>query len=123
MPTRFDALLRQADAIIDNMHGETFSYEPRLKGVNVRSQPDTSRAAIASLVAYFQDTGTRSSGPSRGEARHTKAWLSIAYNQRPADVKLGDQFTRLHDGRKYEVFDIDPHHNRNRTRYMVHEVS
>ena len=108
----FASLLGVADATLDTTFSEAFSFTPMREVRNGSPVVDTSRSAIASLAAIFDDRGLllalAPGAASTLERQSAGPMISVLASHLPQGVRRPDRFTRGLTGRAYEVRAVDP---------------
>lgn len=111
MPSLFESILAVTDDVVDVINGELFSFFPMKGIVNARFVPDSTRSAIPSLIAKWDDKGEMlNSGAGLGSPDRDSSLpkLLVMDKYLPEGVKNGDQFIRTRTGIKYIVKHVDP---------------
>lgn len=124
----FRRLMASADATIDRVAGgELFDFAPMREVVNGASLADTSRQAVENVTAIFGDQAEEKrfgrtegiSDPPPGRVT-ASPWISFREVLLPSVRRL-DRFTRLADGKVFEVTAVEPD-GVGRSRARVKEV-
>lgn len=105
MPTPFQTAAATAEAAIDVVFAEAFSFAPMVVPPNGVAASDGSRAAVASFAALFDAGGLHVAGTPPLTA--TAPQLVFAASA-TGPVRTGDRVTRLATGRVYELRDPKP---------------
>ena len=106
--TMFDDVMRHVDAVIDDIYGEQFSYQPRRETFGGETVVDTDRDAVPSVLGVYSDAGQHqktegaSAEPMAGFVT-SPARFSYVSSQIPSPVQRLDRFIRLRDSAVYEV--------------------
>ena len=115
MTTPFENAVNAARGIVQQKHGEIFSFTPRAKtGPNAGVDDDVTRAAIAAFIACFYHLPedvlhqSRGGGVKATHMPHASAELSVFYtvNDCP-EARIGDHVTREKTGIIYKVLKIE----------------